>query len=83
MIAMTTPTAPTASAPVQPAGLGLAVNAIASTPSDVAVGGTDFNDPNPFTYFSNTNNATTATHNRFMTPVTKSSVINAQQQPMQ
>jgi hypothetical protein len=43
----------------QPATGGLAVNAIASTQYDVAVGGTDVNDPNPFVYFSNTNNGTT------------------------
>jgi subtilase family serine protease len=48
--------------PTQPALNGLQVNAIASTPFDIAVGGTDFNDfANPFTYFANGtgNNATT------------------------
>jgi subtilase family serine protease len=48
--------------PSQPALSGLQVNAIASTPYDVAVGATDFNDfTNPFTYFGNGNgnNATT------------------------
>jgi subtilase family serine protease len=35
---------------------GLAVSGMASTPFNVAVGGTDFNDQsNPFTYFSKTN----------------------------
>ena len=48
--------------PSQPALSGLQVNAIASTPYDIAVGATDFNDfTNPFTYFGNGNgnNATT------------------------
>ena len=48
--------------PSQPALSGLQVNAIASTPYDIAVGATDFNDfTNPFTYFANGNgnNATT------------------------
>ena len=48
--------------PTQPALNGLQVNAIASTPFDIAVGATDFNDlANPFTYFANGNgnNATT------------------------
>jgi subtilase family serine protease len=48
--------------PSQPALSGLQVSAIASTPFDVAVGGTDFNDAtNPFAYFGNgnSNNATT------------------------
>jgi hypothetical protein len=39
-----------------PATTGLAVNGFASTPFNVAVGGTDFNDAgNQSTYFSNTN----------------------------
>jgi subtilase family serine protease len=39
----------------QPATTGLAVNGIGSTPYDVAVGGTDFNDSaNPTTYWGNT-----------------------------
>jgi hypothetical protein len=39
-----------------PAICGLAVNGVASTPYNVAVGGTDFNDPsNPTTYWSATN----------------------------
>jgi Pro-kumamolisin, activation domain len=39
-----------------PAVCGLAVNGVASTPYNVAVGGTDFNDPsNPTTYWSSTN----------------------------
>jgi subtilase family serine protease len=45
--------------PVQPAVNGLAVNGIASTPYNVAVGGTDFNYPNPLNpptqYWSGTN----------------------------
>ena len=48
--------------PSQPALAGLQVSAIASTPYDIAVGATDFNDfTNPFTYFANGtgNNATT------------------------
>jgi subtilase family serine protease len=45
--------------PSQPAQEGLQLNAIASTPYDVAVGGTDLNDPNPFLYFTDTNNGTT------------------------
>lgn len=37
---------------------GLAVNGIASTPYDIAVGGTDFNDlQDPATYWSSTNNS--------------------------
>jgi Pro-kumamolisin, activation domain len=43
-----------------PAVCGLAVNGIASTPYNVAVGGTDFNDPsNPTTYWSSTNASST------------------------
>ncbi|HXN29458.1 MAG TPA: Ig-like domain repeat protein [Candidatus Acidoferrales bacterium] len=43
-----------------PAEFGLQVNGFASTPYNVAVGGTDFNDlSNPATYWSSTNNATT------------------------
>jgi subtilase family serine protease len=39
---------------------GLSVNGIASTPYDIAVGGTDFNDlQNPSTYWSSTNNSRT------------------------
>ncbi|MGA9884719.1 MAG: Ig-like domain repeat protein [Candidatus Acidiferrales bacterium] len=39
-----------------PAQLGLSVNGIASTPYDVAMGGTDFNDLNdPLTYWNTTN----------------------------
>jgi subtilase family serine protease len=45
--------------PAQPAQFGLEVNGVASTPYDVAVGGTDFNDPNPGTYWGTSNNATT------------------------
>ena len=44
----------------QPAANGLAVNAIASTPFNVAVGGTDFNDVfNPQTYWNTFNDPTT------------------------
>ena len=44
----------------QPATLGLAVSGIASTPYNVAVGGTDFNDgTNPTTYWNSTNASTT------------------------
>jgi subtilase family serine protease len=40
----------------QPAITGLAVNGISSTPYNIAVGGTDFNDAfNPATYWSTTN----------------------------
>ena len=40
----------------EPAQDGLAVSGIASTPFDVAVGGTDFNDAlNPLTYWNNSN----------------------------
>ena len=43
-----------------PAEFGLQVSGFASTPYNVAVGGTDFNDlSNPTTYFSSTNNPTT------------------------
>jgi hypothetical protein len=41
--------------PAQPATLGLAVNGLASTPFNVAVGGTEFNDPNPLLYWSTSN----------------------------
>ena len=34
---------------------GLEVSGLASTPFNVAVGGTDFNDPNPLIYFSTSN----------------------------
>lgn len=44
----------------EPAGYGLAVNGIASTPYNVSVGGTDFNDLfNAQTYWNTTNNPTT------------------------
>ena len=56
---------PTASSD-EPALLGLAVSGIASTPYNVAVGGTDFNDaggtsgtPDPTTYWNTTNASTT------------------------
>ncbi|HTU02863.1 MAG TPA: S53 family peptidase, partial [Candidatus Sulfotelmatobacter sp.] len=43
-----------------PAQFGLAVNGLASTPYNIAVGGTDFNDPlNPDVYWSPTNDPTT------------------------
>ncbi|MGA9884387.1 MAG: S53 family peptidase [Candidatus Acidiferrales bacterium] len=46
--------------PSQPAQYGLEVNGVASTPYNVAVGGTDFNDiNNPGTYWSAANNANT------------------------
>ncbi len=46
--------------PPQPAQYGLQVSGIASTPYNVAVGGTDFNDYfNQATYWNATNNATT------------------------
>lgn len=55
-------TDPTATDPVQPAMNGLAVNGIASSPYDVAVGGTEFNYPNPLSpptaYWSATNSGT-------------------------
>ena len=42
------------------AEFGLAVNGVASTPYNVAVGGTDFNDPtNPTTYWNSTNPSAT------------------------
>src|SRR5580700_792211 len=42
------------------AQFGLAVNGVASTPYNVAVGGTDFNDPtNPTTYWNSTNPSAT------------------------
>jgi hypothetical protein len=48
-------------APTQPAVNGLAVNGIASTPFNVAVGGTDFQDAaNPETYWNLTNSANQA-----------------------
>ena len=48
------------SAIVQPAKCGLAVNGIASTPFDVAVGGTEFNDiSNPSQFWSSTSAAGT------------------------
>jgi subtilase family serine protease len=44
----------------QPAQYGLAVNGVASTPSNVAVGGTDFNDfSNPATYWNSSNASST------------------------
>ena len=46
--------------PTEPAQLGLQVNGLASTPFNVAVGGTEFNDvTNPFTYFTQANAANT------------------------
>ena len=46
--------------PPAPAQYGLQVSGFASTPYNVAVGGTDFNDfSNPATYWSTTNNPTT------------------------
>ena len=43
----------------QPATTGLEVNGVASTPFNIAVGGTDFNDLfNPDPYWSSTNNST-------------------------
>jgi subtilase family serine protease len=46
--------------PTQPAEFGLQVNGVGSTPYDIAVGATDFNDGNnPATYWSTTNNTTT------------------------
>jgi hypothetical protein len=46
--------------PPAPAQYGLQVSGYASTPYNVAVGGTDFNDfTNPGTYWSTTNNPTT------------------------
>jgi hypothetical protein len=46
--------------PPAPAEFGLQVSGFASTPYNVAVGGTDFNDfSNPSTYWSTTNNPTT------------------------
>ena len=41
-----------------PADFGLAVNGVGSTPFNIAVGGTDFNDfSNPTTYWNNSNNS--------------------------
>jgi len=46
--------------PPQPARSGLQVNGLASTPYNVAVGGTDFSDfSNPLLYWNTTNNPTT------------------------
>jgi Pro-kumamolisin, activation domain/Bacterial Ig-like domain (group 3) len=46
--------------PPSPAQYGLEVSGFASTPYNVAVGGTDFNDfTDPATYWSTTNNSTT------------------------
>ena len=43
-----------------PAQLGLSVSGISSTPYNVGVGGTDFNDAtNPLTYWNSANNSTT------------------------
>lgn len=39
--------------------LGLAVNGAASTPFDIAVGGTDFDDPSPLAYFHSFNDPNT------------------------
>jgi hypothetical protein len=45
---------------IQPASGGFAVNGTASTPYNVAVGGTEFNDTaSPSTYWSSTNNSST------------------------
>ncbi len=45
----------------QPAATGLAVNGVGSTPFNIAVGGTDFNDlSNPTTYWGSTNSTTQA-----------------------
>ena len=44
---------------MQPAKLGLAANGIASTPFNVAVGGTDFDDPNPLLFWSLNNTPNT------------------------
>jgi len=47
-------------APPAPAQYGLQVSGFTSTPYNVSVGGTDFNDfSNPATYWSTTNNSTT------------------------
>ena len=47
--------------PTQPAVDGLQVSGIASTPYNVAVGGTDFNDvTNPLSYWSESNSASTS-----------------------
>ncbi len=40
-----------------PASQGFAVSGLASTPYNVAVGGTEFNDPTASTYWNSTNNA--------------------------
>jgi subtilase family serine protease len=49
-----------ATAGAQPSDFGLAVNGIASTPYNVAVGGTDFNDHTALSpYWAQTNNGTT------------------------
>ena len=46
--------------PPSPAVYGLQVSGFASTPYNIAVGGTDFNDfSNPATYWNTTNNSTT------------------------
>ncbi|MGH9759068.1 MAG: S53 family peptidase [Candidatus Acidiferrales bacterium] len=45
----------------QPASGGLAVNGLASTPYDTAVGGTDFDQLSNFSSFWNTSNSTTGT----------------------
>jgi subtilase family serine protease len=46
-------------ASTQPATEGLEVSGLASTPYNLAVGGTDFNDPTPSTYWGTSNNSTT------------------------
>jgi subtilase family serine protease len=52
---------PTNLTTAQPATTGLAVNGVGSTPFNVAVGGTDFNDlSNPATYWGSTNSTTQA-----------------------
>jgi hypothetical protein len=57
--------------PPQPAQYGLQVNGIASTPFNVAVGGTDFNDYfNSTTYWNETNTSTTLTSAKGYIPET-------------
>jgi Pro-kumamolisin, activation domain/Bacterial Ig-like domain (group 3) len=63
-----------------PAEFGLQVSGFASTPYNVAVGGTDFNDfSNPATYWSTTNNSTTQASAKSYIPETtwNSSCTNA------
>ncbi|MGB8475148.1 MAG: S53 family peptidase, partial [Candidatus Acidiferrum sp.] len=66
--------------PPQPAQNGLAVNGIASTPYNVSVGGTDFNDYfDASTYWNATNNSTTQASAKSYIPETtwNSSCTNA------